>query len=330
MGISITGMEPAESTTTATAAIVAIEIGGTKLQIVSGDAGGRIDRRWRAAVQRQDGGAAICRQIEQGLRELTGGQTPAAIGVGFGGPVHWRTGRIACSHHIDGWNDFDLRSWLAELAQCPIVIENDSNVAALGEANLGSGKGFDPVFYTNMGSGVGGGLVVDGRIYHGAPPGEVEFGHLRLDRIGTIIEDRCSGWAVDKRIRQLQLEQPQSLLARLSCRPDGPTGGEARFLGPALDAHDPAAVELLRQVADDMGFMLSHVIHLMHPQVIVLGGGLSQIGKPFRDAVAGAIEPYVMQIFRPLPEVRLSALGEDVVPIGAMYMARVALENTQR
>ena len=70
-------------------------------------------------------------------------------------------------------------------------------MAALGEAMRGAGVGFNPVFYVTLGSGVGGGLVVDGRIYHGAKPGEAEIGHVRLDRNGTIVEARCSGWAVD-------------------------------------------------------------------------------------------------------------------------------------
>ena len=83
----------------------------------------------------------------------------------------------------------------------PVAVDNDANVAALGEATRGAGVGSDPVFYATLGSGAGGGLISRGDIYHGAPPGEAEFGHLRLDR-DTTVESRCSGWAVDDRIRR--------------------------------------------------------------------------------------------------------------------------------
>src|SRR5437867_2964353 len=82
-----------------------------------------------------------------------------------------------------------------------VTVDNDANIGALGEAVRGAGVGKNPVFYVTLGSGVGGGLVVDGSIYHGATPGEAEIGHVRLDRTGLRVEERCSGWAVDEKIR---------------------------------------------------------------------------------------------------------------------------------
>jgi glucokinase len=233
--------------------LVGIEIGGTKLQIVQGDAAGHIHRRWRATVDRSRGGPGILEQLTQGLRELGG--TPRAMAVGFGGPVDHRTGRIRTSHQIEGWDDFALADWLAERMGTPAgaVVENDANTAALGEAMCGAGAGgdADPLFYVTLGSGVGGGLVAGGRIYHGASPGEAEFGHLRLDRDGATVESRCSGWAVDARIRRLREEEPNSLLARNL--PSAP-GGEAKLLAPALAAGDPAAGRVVREVAADLAF----------------------------------------------------------------------------
>src|SRR5262249_30550333 len=148
------------------------------------------------------------------LPELLAGRNPQAIGVGFGGPVNWKTGRICRSHQIEGWSEFDLAGWLRQLASVPVFVDNDANVAALGEARHGAGLGFDPVFYVTLGSGVGGGLVVNGKIYHGSVPGEAEIGHIRLERNGTTVESRCSGWAVDARIRELVKKEPVSLLAK--------------------------------------------------------------------------------------------------------------------
>jgi len=163
---------------------LSIEIGGTKLQLVAGDSSAKIIDRLRFTVDPSAGAEGIRRQIEAALPRLMAKWKPVAIGVGFGGPVDWRNGRIARSHQIEGWSDFDLGGWLHPLTRLPVAIENDSNAATLSEATLGAGAGRNPVFYFNLGSGVGGGLVVDGRIYHGRAPGEAEFGHLRLDQTG--------------------------------------------------------------------------------------------------------------------------------------------------
>lgn len=298
--------------------LVAIEIGGTKLQIVAGDAAGRIARRERFSVDPAKGGEEIRARIAEALPPLIEQTKPAAMGIGFGGPVDWRAGQICRSHQVKGWHDFPLGDWLRELARLPVVVENDSNCAALGEAVCGAGKGRSPVFYFNMGSGVGGGLVVDGRIYHGARPGEVEFGHLRLDRDGATVEDRCSGWAVDRKIRALQTTEPGSALCEGM---DAREGGEARHLAAALAQGDAAARRILDETAADIAFALSHAVHLFHPEVIVMGGGLSLVGEPLRAAVGQRLSGFVMEAFHPTPPLRLAALGEDAVPAGALLLA---------
>jgi glucokinase len=214
-----------------------------------------------------------------------------------------------------------LAGWLRQLAGVPVLVDNDANVGALGEASHGAGAGFNPVFYITLGSGVGGGLVVDGRIYHGATPGEAEIGHVRLDRQGTIVEARGSGWAVDARIRQLNAQAPASALAQLARRS---SGGEARHLAAALQRGDAAAKQILRETAEDLAFGLSHVVHLFHPQIIVLGGGLSGVGEPLRAAVQDALPRFIMEAFAPGPRLALAALGEDAVPTGALVLARTS------
>ena len=301
-----------------------IEIGGTKLQIVVGDNEAKIVHRARFSVDKASGAEGIRRRIEGELPALMTQWQPSAVGVGFGGPVNRRTGHIARSHQVEGWSDFDLGDWLGALTSAPVVLENDSNAATLAEAACGAGAGCNPVFYFNLGSGVGGGLVVDGRIYHGLPPGEAEFGHLRLDRDGTIVEERCSGWAVDRRIRAATKSAPNGELAR---RIGSAIGGEARHLSAALEAKDELAGRILAELAEDLGFALSHAVHLFHPQVIVLGGGLSLVGEPLRFAVSEAMSKQVMEVFAPGPPVRLAELAEDAVPIGAILLAQRALES---
>lgn len=300
---------------------IGIEIGGSKIQMVVGDADARIVKRGGFKVDRDAGAQRIRSLIEAGLAGLmvhVPGKLVAA-GVGFGGPINPATGRIARSHQIRGWEDFPLQQWIAERLGLPVSVENDSNTAALGEALSGSGADLKAVFYTNFGSGVGGGLIVDREIYHGAPPGEMEFGHIRLDRGGATVESKCSGWSVDKRIRELAREaEGRGHLSKLIGRT---FEGEAKHLPAALAAGDPMAQRVLDEVAGDIGFALSHVVHLLHPDIIVLGGGLSLVGEPFRSAVEAAMRPNIMEAFAPGPPVALAKHGEDVVTIGALHLA---------
>ena len=296
-----------------------IEIGGTKLQLVLGDGRGTIHERRKLTVEPARGAVGIRQQIEKTIFELRRRNTIEAVGAGFGGPVDWRTGKICRSHQIAGWSDFDLGNWLQQLAGAPAFVDNDGNVAALGEALHGAGVGCDPVFYVTLGSGVGGGLVAGGKIYHGATPGEAEIGHVRLDRAGTTIESRCCGWAVDARIRDLKIREPDGALARLI---GNETSGEARHLAAALGQGDAAAQALLSEVTTDLAFGLSHVVHLFHPQVIIIGGGLSRVGESLRVGVERALRPFTMEAFAPGPRICLSALGDDVVPVGALLLAQ--------
>lgn len=299
-----------------------VEIGGSKLQVCAGDRRGKIVERIRLEADSSAGAAGIRSQIGRATSELTRRFKPIATGVGFGGPIDWRTGKVCCSHQVKGWSDFPLADWLSELTGGPVYADNDANVAALGEARRGAGTGFDTVFYVTLGSGVGGGFVVDGKIYHGAPPGESEIGHVRLDRAGTTVESRCSGWAVDARLRVAKATHPQSALAR---RIGEATRGEAKLLGAAFWVEDALARAILEETAEDLAFGLSHVVQLLHPRIIVLGGGLALIGEPLRAAAGVALRRFIMEVFAPGPEVLLTGLKEDAVPVGALELARVAL-----
>lgn len=301
------------------AGFAGIEIGGTKLQVAVGRPGD-IQARYRYSVAKAAGGEGIRAQLAAELPRLLTAHSVGAIGVGFGGPVDWRTGIIRCSHQIPGWADFPLGDWLRNLTRLPVRIDNDANTAALGEALHGAGCGFDPVFYVTLGSGVGGGLVVGGQIYHGAVPGEAEIGHLRLNREGIIVENRCSGWAVDAKIRALKQTGLGGALGQL-LEESSNDGGEARCLAPALAAGDAQARQILEETAADLAFALSHVTHLFHPQVIVIGGGLALVGEPLREAVARHLPHHLMTAFQPGSQIQLAQLREDAVPMGALALA---------
>ena len=306
--------------------LLAIEIGGTKLQLYAGTPDGQILDRVRLAVDRAKGGNGIREQIAQTLPQLLSKWNPVALGVGYGGPVDWRSGQVLCSHQVEGWNDFPLGDWLRDQTGLPVAVDNDANVGGLGEALHGAGKGSSPVFWVNSGTGVGGGLVVNGAIYHGAIPGEAEIGHIRLDRDGTIVEDRCAGPAVDRMVREACIQEPGSGLARL-CTEGSATGAQARYLAPALMQGCVTADRILTSVMEDLAFALSHVVQLLHPEVIVFGGGLSLIGEPARERLAGALPRWTMDAFKPGPRVALAALKEDAVPVGAFALAAATVKH---
>ncbi len=296
-----------------------IEIGGTKLQVVLGDSEATIVLHRRMAVDKSRGAAGIREKIAAAIKDILSSHSARSVGVGFGGPVDFERGKIAVSFQVGGWADFEIGLWLEELTGLPVLVENDANTAALAEAHKGAGRGYSKLFYVTLGSGVGGGLVVDGRIYHGAKPGESEIGLMCYDKAGSNIESRCSGWAVDAKIRRYVSEHPESVLAGIVGKD---RKSEARYLVQAMRDGDSGARLILDETAEDLAFGLSHAVHLFHPEIIVLGGGLSLIGEPLRQAVSGFLPRFITEAFLPGPEVAIAGIGENVVCVGALLLAK--------
>ncbi len=301
---------------------IGIEIGGTKLQVVLGDEALRIKKHERMQVVKDQKAEGIRRQITDALNRIVKQSNARAIGVGFGGPVDKETGRIIVSNHIEGWDSFDLRRWLNELTGLPVQIDNDANTAALGEARAGAGKMYRNVFYITLGSGMGGGMVRDSLVYHGAVGGESEIGLALFDKSGANFESRCSGWAVDRKLRKYAKENPRSVLASL-LGPEG--GGEAKHILSALQKGDEGVSRVLDETADDLAFGISHAVHLFHPDVVIIGGGLSLIGEELLSRIEKHKQKYINFAFKPGPEIKIAALGEDVVCIGGLILAQQAL-----
>lgn len=294
-----------------------IEIGGTKLQLLVTDEHLNHLETFRYPVDRSSGAKGIRSKIEEVL-EKTRPFRIKGIGVGFGGPIHKTTGKIFTSYHVDGWSDFSIKDWLEKVAHCDVAVENDANVAALAEALHGAGKNYQTVFYVTLGSGVGAGLVIDQKIYHGAAQGETEFGHLRLTKTGRTVQDSCSGWAVNEKIRAAVEKHPTTMLKSLA---ENLTGTEASALAEAVMMKDEIAISILEDTLDDLAFALSHIIHLLNPETIILGGGLSLMGDLLRSGIELRVKKYVMDALQPGPVVQLSMLKENAVPVGAVSLA---------
>lgn len=188
--------------------ILGIEIGGTKLQFGVGTrAGEPFSAFRRLAIDPARGAEGILQQIREQGRELLKETPVSAVGVGFGGPVQTDAGRIQLSHQISGWQGFPLRDWLQDAFGLPATVLNDCDAAALAEASAGAGRDYASVFYVTVGSGIGGGLVLDRRSYGLTRPAVSEIGHTRFPvgsppRLVTT-ESMASGWGIAERARQL-------------------------------------------------------------------------------------------------------------------------------
>ena len=291
-----------------------IEIGGSKLQLAVGPADGQLRGTWRGGVDLADGAAGIRRQILAAVPELlrdAGVERSKlqAVGVGFGGPTDDATHAVITSHQVAGWDGFPLAAWLTEHLGLPAFVCNDADVAGLGEALHGAGRGKSPVLYVTVGSGIGGGLIVDGAIYRGVGRGAAEIGHLIVP--GGTVEEMASGFGIETSLR--------GLASRGKTLPFV----TARQVGDAANAGDQDAAFLVNRAVQSLAVALTHVVTLLCPKVIVIGGGVSLIGKehffaPLREAVARR----TFKPFAGLTDIVPAELGEEVVLHGALALAK--------
>src|SRR5579875_2027283 len=268
-----------------------IEIGGTKLQLGVGADDGKLRGLWRDAVDVAAGPEGIRRQIVAAVPELLAKagierSQLRGVGIGFGGPVDDATRTVIKSHQIEGWDNFPLADWISEVVGLPAVLGNDADVAGLAEALHGAGKGLSPIFYITIGSGIGGGFIINGEIYRGCGRGAAEIGHLFLNfhidektSLGGNLEYFASGWGIASyAIEEIaQGDGKDSALLRL-------VGGDperitAWYIGQAAAQGDPFAQSILRRPLAALSMAITQVIKLLCPRRIVIGGGVSLMGE---------------------------------------------------
>jgi glucokinase len=309
-----------------------IEIGGTKLQLgVGSGAGGSLIALQRHKVDVRCGAEGILQQIARSARALINQHGIQRIGIGFGGPVDAAAGRVIRSFQILGWDGYPLCDWCRDTLGLPTLLENDSNLAGLGEARFGAGRDSRIVFYSNVGSGIGGALVIDGSLYvGGAGLAVAEIGHLRPGpqaiESDQTVESIASGWGIAARTR-VRLGQAggrdrhaaDQLLARCGGEPAQLTG---KMVADAAAEGNWLAVEVFREAVRTYGWALAQVVTLLAPDVLVIGGGIPQVGeKLFLTPLREQIERYVMPPLRNTYAVLPAALGEEVVVHGALALA---------
>ncbi len=308
-----------------------IEIGGTKLQLGVGRGdGGPLVALERLHVRPQHGADGIRRQIEQLGKTLITRHEISAVGIGFGGPVDAAAGRTVLSHQVDGWKDFPLVDWCQETLGLPAAVGNDSDLAGLAEARFGAGRGHRVVFYSNIGSGIGGALVIGGDLYRGGASVASEVGHLRpgpnSEDPAQTVESIASGWAIAAAARQLLINPKQTdkkaaadLLRR--CHAD-PARLTAELVAGAATDGNALALQVLDRAWQTFGWAVAQMITLLAPNVVAIGGGVSLAGEdllfvPLCEYVSRYVFPPLQGTFEIVP----SKLGEGVVVHGALAVA---------
>jgi len=306
-----------------------IEIGGTKLQFGVGSAdGGGLAGLVRADVCPADGAEGIRRQIQQIAAPLIGEHRVEAVGFGFGGPVDTAAGRTVKSHHVEGWDRFPLADWCRRTLGLPAAVANDSDMAGLAEARLGAGRGARVVFYSNVGTGIGGALVIGQRVYAGGAGIASEVGHLRLgpEAGGSlqIVESVAAGWAIAAAARA-----DARLAAELAQRNDCPVDQlTSKMVAEAAAAGNEAAISIFRSATRTYGWAIAQVITLLSPEVVVVGGGVPLAGEAlFFAPLRREVDRYVIPALRGTYRVVPAELGEEVVVHGALALARAQLED---
>lgn len=319
-----------------------IEIGGTKLQLGVGSSGGAnlvaLERREVVPARGKDG---ILQEIRNVARKLTKSFPIRRVGIGFGGPIDAKLGMTVKSHQVAGWEQFPLVNWVSHELGLDAVLGNDADLAGLAEATIGAGRGCNPVFYVTVGTGIGGGLIIDGAPYVGCGHGAAEIGHLRpgLQSRGDdqTVESLASGPGMareaikvwDERRRQpsdqptRSLESTDVLFAKLE---QGiPCTG--RLVGEAADAGSAAALAVLNDSIRVLGWAIAQVITLTAPQVVVVGGGVSLIGERlFFAPLRKQVDTYVFPPYRGTYQILPARLGEEMVVHGAIALAASADE----
>lgn len=334
-----------------------IEIGGTKLQLGLGRATGTLDALWRGRVAPAAGADGIRRQLLTAVPKLleeAGVTSLRGVGIGFGGPVDDRTQTILKSHQIAGWENFPLADWLGDIVGAPAVLGNDADCAGLGEALHGAGQGLSPIFYITIGSGIGGGLILDGKIYRGTGKGAAEIGHLQMLRpaadalwwddadrtpmtMGTL-ESVASGWALEQRIRRTVRQGMSAPLTRrlLELANGDPDAVTLQQVAGAAGEGDPLARRLLGLLVAGLAVALNRVIPLLCPRRVVIGGGVALLGEEllFAPLRAALLQPPPAHAFPWEPpfepflgetDLVPAALGEEMVVHGALALARQLL-----
>ena len=267
---------------------VGVDVGGTKVAAGLVDAAGRILSQARVPMVSHGTAEAGLNAVLSAIEQVISGTSGiAGIGICSPGPLDPVTGIILNPPNLPCWRNFPLAESVQKIYPVRVRVDNDANAAALGETRWGAASGYKNVFYATIGTGIGTGIVVDGKIFHGRTGAAGEGGHASIDYRGPIcgcgkpgcIEVLASGNAIARRARERISAGASSSMVSIAGGNIDAIRGET--VGKAFLAGDPLAKELLKETIEMLAVWLANMIDLLDPDVIVLGGGAASLYQPF-------------------------------------------------
>lgn len=317
--------------------VVGMDLGGTNLRAAVVDESGRILSRARVATGAADGPDAVIARMAECAKAAWEDASLApsdilAIGVGAPGPLNTRTGTVIEAPNLPGWKNIPLGARLEEAAGVTVFVENDANAAAWGEKWAGAGRDVQSLIMLTLGTGVGGGIVIDGKLLHGIDDTAAEIGHITIRPDGPVcgcgnhgcLEALASATALARRARELVASGGGKIIAELA-------GGdasriEARTVHEAILRGDEDARELMAAVGADLGIAIAGLVNVLNPEMVILGGGMIGAGEYLFEPVRAEVRKRAFPVPAERARIVPAELGDDAGIIGA---AGVALERAR-
>ena len=290
--------------------IAGIDLGGTQVRIAFASEDGKIISSTRTQTALVGSPQKMAEWAALQAHGYGRGQSLRGVGIGAPGPVDPIHGMLINPPNLQGWHDAPLAEMVGLAIACPAHLENDANLAGLGEYHQGAGRGSRHMVYITWSTGVGGGLVIDGQLYSGAHGSAGEFGHMILDPQGPVcgcgqrgcVEALCSG----------------SNIARQYGVP------ATRLLQEAADG-DERALRIVHRIATFMGLALINLANLYDPELIVIGGGFTRSWALLHPIMLDVVRASPFIKARRRPKIRRASLGDRAGLVGAVEWARVWL-----
>lgn len=311
---------------------LAIDLGGTQLRAALVSPDGRLSNRVAVATDVAGGPRAVVRQMQslvrqvtQPLREADGGddvsRLVAGVGVCSPGPLDPEAGVVLSISTLPGWMDVPLVAWLSEAIELPVHLDNDAVSALLGEWRFGAGRGLTDLVYVTVSTGIGGGVLADGRVLRGRRQMAAHVGHMTTAPQGEVCtcgnrgcwEAQACGPALAEKARRAVASASASSPSLLSTC--GPQLSAAQVF-QAAEQGDALAQSLVEVEAFELGVGIVNLLHLFSPQRVILGGGVSTNFERLRPGITAQIQRRALPPFKDVPVVQ-AALGGDAGLVGA-------------
>ncbi|MBN1485712.1 MAG: ROK family protein [Chloroflexia bacterium] len=312
----------------ADALVVAVDLGGTQIRGALSDLQGHFLKRMACATEAEQGREAVLDRLVdliQQVRAPAGTRPCLGVGIGSPGPVDPKSGTILSPPNLPGWHHVPLRGILEERLGMPVRMANDGNVAVLGEWAFGAGQNCQNLLYVTISTGVGGGIISDGRLILGRQGLAGEVGHMTLKPDGPRCncgnygcwEALSSGTAIAREGAAAVREGRSEILAEL-CQGQ-PEQLAAKHVGQAAEQGEQVAAAIIRQAAVYAGIGVANLLHLFSPELVLIGGGVSNMGEMFLGPLRQTAQERLMPAYQDVP-IRRAALGADVGLQGAVAL----------